>query len=366
MYDVKRISSRLLVLLALAAAIALIGVAARPVLGGRASYFPEAESTVETPAFRKAAERVVAAQRVLSRADAQGTGRLGVLIGPSTLIDDIDPERIDAMPGWRWLSVYANGANVVVDCELGDLVIRGGLRPAIYLVVANASHLATITTLRDDLLTFDTDDIWFHLKHREWFKVQADAANLILVPWNNILPNRTRISGIVQQRLFNSQQDLLGAMGFPLDSLYPPDKSPWSVKHPYPNATHMPKGWDEFVERQLRKYHVFDPSSYSPEGPAVRSLVNFTRRARALGSDVLVVMTPERATLRSRVPREAESTLRDGLNRAFGAKNVQILDLRDAVDDSAFLDNVHLSDKGRIAFTKILSERLRPILSNPR
>ena len=309
MYDIHRVTARATVLLALALVLVALGAALRPALGGRPAWLPETESMVDTSLFRKAGERVAAAHRELSRSNAEGSKRLGVMTGASALMYDVNPVLIDTGPDWRWLSITANSANVVNDCELADLALWGGLRPAVLLVVANTSQLAVIRTLLDDRTSFDPDELRFHMQRREWLEAQSDAANLMLIPWNRILPNRSRISGYLRQRLFLAQQDLFQAIGYSLDAIYPPDPSPWTVKHPYPNTTHMDPGWDAFVERQFRKYHVFEPSVYSPDSPGVRTLSDLTRRARAVGSDVIFVMVPERSSLRKRMPLEAEETL---------------------------------------------------------
>jgi hypothetical protein len=124
----------------------------------------------------------------------------------------------------------------------------------------------------------------------------------------------------------------------------------------------MPPTWTAFVERQWKKYGVFEPSHYSPDGPALRAFAAFAGRARAAGSQVVLVLVPESTVVRARMPPEAMNAIRTGLER-LGPDAPPLLDLRDTMPDDAFMDNLHMSEKARPAFTSILSDRLRQLES---
>jgi hypothetical protein len=364
MYDPKRLFTRVFVLLALAWVLCLVGVAIRPVVGGRPSWLPDSESTVEVPALRRAAGRVVAAGSDLRRSTL-GPEHLGVLIGGSSLIHGVDPERMDTGADWRWLSLAPAGAYLRDDCKLADLALEGSVRPGALVFFFTPAHLALLPTILDDTTIFDTGDLSFHLRRHEWFKAQTDVANLILIPWNRVFPNRTRISSYLRELLLDAQQNLFRSMGYALLAPFAPDPTPWTVAFPYPGAEHMPDGWMEFVYRGLEKNHLFEPSRYPADSQGLRSLAGTIRRARWLGTEIIIVLMAESSEIRSKTPREPETRLREALHREFGNSGPTILDLRDALDDGAFLDALHTTEHGRATFTGILSNRLRPVLSPP-
>jgi hypothetical protein len=361
MYDPKRISSRVLVLLSLAGVLGLVGVGIRPIVGGRPSWLPETESTVDVPLYRKAAGRVLAASRELRRS-ARGAERLGVLIGGSSLIHGVDPTQMDTGAEWRWLSLAPSGAYLIDDCALAQLTLEGSAQPDVLVFLITPSHLAVLPGIHDDTSTFDTDELAFHVRRREWFKAQTDVANLMLIPWNVLYPNRTRISRYLRQMSFEAQQDVFHAMAFSRLAPYEPDPTPWAVDFPYPGAVRMPDGWMEFVYHGLEKSKLFEPSSYPANGQGIRSLADTVRRARGVGTEVILVLMAEGSEVRSRMPREAETRLREAVHREFGDSSPMIVDLRGSVVDDMFLDQLHLSDKGRNIFTRILSDRLRQVL----
>jgi predicted dienelactone hydrolase len=73
----------------------------------------------------------------------------------------------------------------------------------------------------------------------------------------------------------------------------------------------------------------------------------------------MIMLVPERSTLRSRIPPAALRSFQETLERGFGADAPPVLDLRDGIPDDQFHDDLHLKLAGRRRATQELAQALR-------
>jgi hypothetical protein len=126
---------------------------------------------------------------------------------------------------------------------------------------------------------------------------------------------------------------------------------------------------DHFSEATLREEQqffqdlgVFDWETYvnSPKAPS--ALVRLIRDFRARGSVVVVLLMPENSRLRNRMPPNVLDSVAIPLQQAFDADVPTVLDLRDAIEDSGFVDLTHLNQKGSARCGVLIGAKIRDYL----
>jgi len=132
---------------------------------------------------------------------------------------------------------------------------------------------------------------------------------------------------------------------------------PWS-----PPDLHLPERQPAvYLRGQMEGFRLrgsLDPQRYLlHRDTEVAALEELISRFRDLGTEVIVVIMPETAALRSVVPPEEEQFLIDSLTKRFGSD--ALLNFRDAVPDEMFIDYAHVSSAGRAKFSLQLAQALR-------
>jgi hypothetical protein len=117
------------------------------------------------------------------------------------------------------------------------------------------------------------------------------------------------------------------------------------------------------LRRQLDgfdRFGWFDAAMYPRHGrEQIAALIGLMQEFKEMGSNVVVVLMPEQAALRDKIPSVAEESLRAGIASSFEAGWPVILDLQDTVPDSMFSDYCHLNDEGRLELSRQLGVALR-------
>jgi hypothetical protein len=105
----------------------------------------------------------------------------------------------------------------------------------------------------------------------------------------------------------------------------------------------------------------FDWNAYvtSVRAPAILSRI--VRRFHDAGTHVVVVLMPEHSWVVAREPVGGAEHIRKTLLARVGEEGVQFIDYRRAVDDSGFVDLVHLNTAGSRQFSRILAGEIRRI-----
>jgi hypothetical protein len=368
-YDPRRLGGSLAALAALAIALAAGGVFLSPVVAGHPRWLPDADSLCDVRDFKANLARVGGVVReARDRVDTPREGRLGLLIGSSSLEWGVDAARMPAMEDsrpMRWLSVSAMGSTIEDNARMADLALRAGLRPEVVVLCLGPASLASRINVLDDPVVPDLAALREDVAARHAMLAKEDVESFLLIPLNRAFPNRSRIGRWTRITLFDARLGLFAALGFNLDALGPPMRDPWSATPWWAGGDHAPESLSDKQFVGLRQGRVFDPESYSTDSQNDRDLVRLVRTLRDAGAEVVIVLTPESERRRVAAPPEFLATLREVLRQGFGPDAPPLLDFRDAMPADAFFDLSHLNPRGRAAFTDRLGRALRELPRRP-
>jgi len=284
--------------------------------------------------------------------------RLGVIIGSSGTQYAIDPIVLERClgPAVRWLSLSNNGGGVNKLADLTGLLAGLEPRPTWVVIGFNQGMMADTVDLAPP---FDLARALRSLASGQIRAAyQAVKAPLLGRIW--LLNNRYRVDRSVRLALFEFQTGLLRWCGEKIDVQFAPHPDPWTVGRPpfrVPTVAGQLETW--------RKWGWFESRNYSVDGTQAHALVRAVRACRAMGACVLLMELPERSALRSLVPPEAEEKLKTILNTAFDADTPCLLDMRASVPDDLFMDNNHLTPEGRAHFSRLLADKIAPLVGPP-
>jgi hypothetical protein len=378
MFDLRRLGGLMAAASAVALAMLALGGLTLATAGGRPGWLASGDSTIEGGQEAVVGGRIAGVIRQPGDKAPRPRGDLGVLFGSSAVGMGIDPRRLGSQAGpgdpKRWLSLYANGANLEDLDQVGRLVTDGPLRPRLLILGIHPGLLARSDDYLTDRLALDTRPLTQAIAARQPMTAKAELMALSTVPLNWIYPNRTRISNRLRGLASLARRGLFGSLGLGADALFRAEPDPWSVRLLIPDLEEA-----RMVASEGRKATVRDaaegpmrnalgevkdkgwgdPTKYSADGPNARGLVDLIRRARGRGTEVVVLILPEAQSLRELIPPEAMQFLHRALDRGFPSDPPKVIDLRDALADSMFHDSIHPNKQGRELLTDRLAEALR-------
>jgi hypothetical protein len=384
MYDLARFRGVAAALAAATLAMAGLSLAAQAALRQRPSWLSAGDSTMEGGQDAVVGRRISGAIADLRRGKVSPD--VGVVLGASAVGMAIDPAMLESsgdprIPG-RWLSLYANGANLDDLRGLAELVLGGELRPRLLLLGIHPGLLARSDHYLSDDARLDPKPLLEALAAGRIRDAKDEFLTLMAIPLNAAFPQRTRIGHNSRVLVIAAKRRMFARLGLGADSIYAPDRDPWTVrllmadrgqKEEAPReaqgmATASVRELNEGVRFQgrlggaVRDKGWSGRGNYSTGGYNARSLVAMVGMARERGVETAIVLLPEGSSLRATIPPEAmqcfETTLRD----AFGAGAPPVIDLRASIPDDQFHDNIHPDRPGRMAATRMLVEALRGVL----
>lgn len=391
MFDPSRFRGVAAALAAVVMAMAGCSLIARAAFRERPSWLSEGDSTMEGGQDAVVGRRiagVLAEQRRKGRSPSDLD--LGVILGASAVSMAVEPTLLESagdprLPA-RWLSLYANGANLADLRGLAELLLRSGLRPRTLCLAIHPSLLARSDHYLSDEAAFDPAPVRAAISERRLRDAKDEFFMLMGEVLNAAFPNRTRISHGTRVAAIAIKRDLFARLGLGADSLYSTDPDPWTVqllKADPEEADRVVEGRNaaasvrelnegalhEGLRGQVRDKGWSDAANYSAQGLNARSLVTIIREARERGIEVVIVLLPEASSMRASVPPEAMSCLMEVLEGAFGPASPPIINLRDVIPDHMFHDTIHPNRAGRLAATRALIEAFRalppPVRSSP-
>jgi hypothetical protein len=300
---------------------------------------------------------------VLKEGPRPGT-RVGILLGSSTLECGVDPTALGegtSMP-WRWVSLCGKGTTTAVLEKMGEKWFKSRLRPEVLVLAVNLGMLAQAGDYMADRdaedVTFDPKSLAKHLAARRWRAAADDLRTLCVSVPNRVFPARTRVNNRTQYGIFLTRTALFDSIGLGTDVIHNPAPNPWVLDPYWARGPHLS---ESEIRTQLAGYTErgwFDAANYSVGGPNTRALVNLIGKARSQGTEVVLVLMPEKAIIHKLVPAQAEHVMRTALREAFGDETGLIIDLRDSMPEKLFRDTTHLDPDGLTEFTRRLSRAL--------
>ncbi len=311
--------------------------------------------------FERIGGRVALAARDI-RSDPRLGGRLGVILGSSTMQTALEPGLLIVEDGpARWLNLCGPDASLVDFERVARLLERGGVRPSVAVVGINVGMLADPGDLMAEAMLADpAPPVWSQLSRARrpatgparflgsLGRLAGDAGD-----W--LRPNLTKFNYLKDLAAIEWRLAAAPTMG--IDAAFAPASDYWT-----PPAAWADPATDEFRAWQIREYARkgwFSADAYGPDGPNVRALTGLLTRLRRLDSRVVLILLPEPAGLRERVPAEAGRRLSAVIAGLPDAP--EVLDLREAVGDGHLMDLVHLGPLGREAVTR----RVARLLAGP-
>jgi len=383
MFDLSRFRGVATALFAMGIALAGCSLLARACFNERPFWLPEGESTMEGGQDAVVGRRIagiLAEQR--RRGKSSSDLDLGVVLGASAVSMAIEPTLLessgDSRIPPRWLSLYANGANLSDLHGLAELLLGSGLRPRLLVLGIHPSLLARGDHYLSDDVTFDAAPFLAALAGPRLRDAKDEFMVFMGIFLNGAFPNRTRISHSSRVAAIEAKRRVFARLGLRADSLYTPDPDPWTVRllladleesdrllrNKYENIS--VRELDEGVLRhglrgQARDKGWFNSANYRTDGLNARSLVTIIRETREQGIQTVIVLLPEASSMRASVPPEAMECLEKVLENAFGSASPSIINLRDALSDHLFHDTIHPKREGRFMATRALLEALRAL-----
>ena len=123
------------------------------------------------------------------------------------------------------------------------------------------------------------------------------------------------------------------------------------------------KTWPELTELAHKQYDPFY-RAFEFDPAAWNRLVGTIDRARAAGTEVVIVMMPEGSQFRQMYTPEVRAGVEGLVRRLRDEVGVPVIDAREWLDDSAFYDQHHLLPGGAQAFAdRFRTEALEPALA---
>ena len=378
MFDLARLRGLVAAAAAVLLAMGCCSLLARAAAGGRPAWLAGGDSTIEGGQDAVVGGRI-AGVRQQQRRQPGSASDLGILLGSSAVGMDLDPKILDAEAGdglpARWLSLYANGANLEDIRDLADLIFGSGLRPKLLVLGIHPGLLARSDDYLTDPTTLDLALLKGELAAGHLRMAKAELESLSAIPLNLAFPNRTRISHRLRGLVADAKRNLFAWGGMGVEALYRPDPDPWSVR-----LLVEDKQAEGDIDAEGRKATVRDmaegpmregllgqvkdkgwsnPAAYPAGGANALAMIAAIREARARGIEVLVLLLPERSTLRATMPPESMDCVRDALRRGFGDAAPAVIDLREALPDAMFHDSLHVMNAGRKITSRKLVEALK-------
>src|SRR5947209_3948483 len=146
MYDPARLKGVIVAAGVVALALAGFGALSIATAGGRPSWLSGGDSTIEGGQERVVGGRIAGVAARARSGQGEDLANLGVILGSSAVGMGLDPRSLEAEAGpkvpARWLSLYANGANLADLHDLAGLLFASDLRPRLLVLGIHPGLLA--------------------------------------------------------------------------------------------------------------------------------------------------------------------------------------------------------------------------------
>jgi hypothetical protein len=281
---------------------------------------------------------------------------VGAIIGISNVRQGVDVGVMTAAVGadWRFLGLGGAGLGISDIRQYSDLLLATDLRPRVVLIGLGLHQLVD-TRPRPAAARVGAVG---YLRRGEW---RNAAGEIRSSSW--LYSRQQDVSLTVERALLDMRAGLFSRWHVNLPRHEADHRSPWRdmLKSDWPD--HFSAATLVEEEKFFRDLGVFQISTYTNSSKATSALIDICGRFRERGARVVIVLMPEHSTLSGQIPTEALQLFETRLNNASPDGAPPILDFRQSLDDSQFVDLVHLNKGGSARFSRTLGERVRRYLS---
>jgi len=172
-------------------------------------------------------------------------------------------------------------------------------------------------------------------------------------PW--FVANRKLVSNFLQGRLQEAREKLHFPNGG-TQAVFAPATDPGDPRPESPQTRSLSAA--RLADHLARSAAAgrFDEANYGIDRGAARGVLPVLRSLRQIQARIVVLLMPERSEYRAAVPSRAEEVMREAIRQVDPDDPPCVVDLRDALDDSVFWDNYHLTMTGRERLSAVVAE----------
>ncbi len=298
-------------------------------------------------------DRVEGARREYQEGRVGSDEYLCVILGLSNVREAI-PLRVlstEAGVSCRFLGLGAAGVGMADLPGPARVLPESGLRPDLVLVGVGPHQL--LDTKPGNL----TPNFLGALREGDFRNAAIAARNTI---W--FFTHRHDISVGTEGKLLDARADLFRRFGIQERQTGDDRRSPWRDMVRLFFVDHFSEATLKEEDKFFENLGAFDWRTYEKASKAPAILVRLIGDLRAHGAEVVIILMPENSRLRKRMPPNVNEAVTAPLRRAFGADMPPILDLRDAIDDSGFVDLTHLNQAGADQCGRLLGPKIKDYL----
>ena len=113
--------------------------------------------------------------------------------------------------------------------------------------------------------------------------------------------------------------------------------------------------------RRAEAAGTFDLNAYVSSVDVRAILQRILKRFYDRGTRVIVVLMPEHSYLVTREPKGSGDYLKNALMESVRNQDIQFFDYRGAIDDSNFVDLIHLNTVGSAEFSRVLAKDIKRV-----
>lgn len=344
----------------------LVAVLLNLVLTLLTSWFPEwLPHRMAGSGFRKDIEqRVTAASQQLASKPTESKERLCALIGLSSFREAVDLKLLSQSDDieCRYLGLCGAGADLKAMESLATPLLESSLRPDLVIFGVNEFLIAGLSSVvpektdipnasQSDVVRVDAMTAGSTLSF-----VRGHAKNLSKWIW--LRERRKDLSMAINDGLTRFNEFMVFHIGSSKSTIRVSNSDPWREMLRLELAEHV-DDWNRNKQiSTYRKLGRFDPDTYVQ--PIAEDQIQLLLRLIAdfsqMNVGVLIVLMPEISDLRQLIPDISIQRIQSSIDQKFGEGSIQVVNLRDVIDDDAFADIVHVNQSGRNKFTKKLAE----------
>ena len=262
----------------------------------------------------------------------------------------------EAGEGWRFLGLAgAGGLGIENVEEVANPILGSTLKPDLVVVGLTPVHVLD-TVLAANIATLTKTE--FEKGTLKKLSFDFDSLKKILKSWTWIYSRRDDIRLSTEDLLLSFKASNFRALGVRVSALDP--KSPWRDMLKTMGAEHFPEGLLKQTLLRTELAGAFDEDTYVHSVRSRALLAALVKRFHDRGAQVIVLLTPEHSWLTSREPKGIGNYLKTALESELD-QHIEFLDYRNAINDSGFVDLVHLNTAGRAQFSRLLAKDIQRV-----